>query len=186
MSNRLIALLLFLVASVATASDNTGAFGLDSKSVGQPTSRELYNLRNQLNLSSAPIKNQQQLVEYLARTQDGSGPLDRLSPQGKSVFIGSLRFGSESLASMNFDVLRAELDPREIHAILELFGWQELFFHTLTQKRLPRDQTTPSSSGDCFTGPGAAGCDDWVKGHCIGWKQCGGPLSGWCKPSQCN
>ena len=69
----------------------------------------------------SPIRTRAALTSYLAHASAQS-PLDALSPGARKRFIASLRFGSRGVVSFDPADLAEELDGKQVHRVLSLFG----------------------------------------------------------------
>lgn len=134
----------------------------------------------------APISNEAELVEYIANTDPRNNPLNLLSEGALKVFLGTLSFGPEGLASYNGAVLEEELTPTESYAVLELFGFQEsvsaLENHTA---RTDIDRMI-KWFGSCQEKNGAK-CEEngYVNGFCLGQGTCAHDDNFTCHPPSC-
>ncbi|NKI33664.1 hypothetical protein HFP89_00605 [Wenzhouxiangella sp. XN79A] len=134
----------------------------------------------------APISNEAELVEYIANTDPRNNPLNLLSEGALKVFLGTLSFGPEGLASYNSAVLEEELTPTESYAVPELFGFQEsvsaLENHTA---RTDIDRMI-KWFGSCQEKNGAK-CEGngYVNGFCLGQGTCAHDDNFTCHPPSC-
>lgn len=134
----------------------------------------------------APIKSADQLVEFLASTEPSQNPLSMLSEGGLKVFLGSLSFGPEGLASFNSSILENELSLTESYAVLELFGFQEAVSGLDTQNIQPDADEQIKFMG--CSQKNRAKCDDgggYVSGFCSGQGTCANNSDFTCHPPSC-
>lgn len=68
----------------------------------------------------APIKNRKDLLKLM----NTPTALNLLSPQARQLFVDSLEFRKNGLASFNYQALTDELSEVEIYQVLALFGAQ--------------------------------------------------------------
>jgi hypothetical protein len=110
-------LILAFAAAVAIAPVITQA------QVARPGPGKEQVIQANLEKSTAPIRTQKDLAEYLSSYMAKSSPLDVLDPQKKSAFLSSLVFTENGVASLRHDILSG-LTAYEAYRILGLFGWQ--------------------------------------------------------------
>lgn len=104
--------------------------------------------QNQIDAAVAPIKSEQDLREYLAKTHPGTSPLDVLSFAGKQRFLASLQFNGKGLTTFEYLDLENELTPTQIYRVLALFGVQrDTVLLTRAAKLTPTDRLIMGTDG---------------------------------------
>ncbi len=73
---------------------------------------------------AAPIKNGDDLKEYLESIRGRSSPIDALSDGARQRFLDSLKFNERGVTGFRYSELESELTVSQIYKILSLFGAQ--------------------------------------------------------------
>ncbi|MDP5211291.1 hypothetical protein [Microbulbifer sp. 2205BS26-8] len=85
---------------------------------------EFWIKKRERDILSAPIKNQEELENYLAITPIENSPLNALSEIERELFINSLVFTKRGLAGFDYSMLSYGPTATEVYNILALFGSQ--------------------------------------------------------------
>lgn len=117
---------------------------------------------------AAPVKSAEDLHDYLRSAGHQGTPLDFLSDEGRSIFLNSLQFGDDGLASFNSAVLREELTADQAYALLSLFGFQSAAAEWLSPE-------SPHIDAE----------NQYVEGYCVGVGTCRKDEDHWCHPPSC-
>lgn len=88
-----------------------------------PSTAQEQVIQARLEKSTAPIRSESDLAEYLSSNRAKNSPLDLLDNEKKAAFLASLVFTDYGLASLRNDLLSG-LSVYEAYRILGLFGWQ--------------------------------------------------------------
>lgn len=144
-------------------------------------------LYQELNKSTALIRNRGDLQAYLGSPLSRKNPLGQLTTEKRQKFVDGLVFASRGLASFEKDVLE-EMSPVDAYATLALFGFQHALEHLNFQTKLDALNKGIKSAAEkvnsCGDGANSALCD--VKdGICEPNFGCIAIRGAICSPSSC-
>jgi hypothetical protein len=109
--------------SVSLADDL--AIGVSGNaSVAREQIQQILERQRQLDMLSAPIHSESDLVKYDEKTDASQNPLNSLSQAARGRFLKSLVFSEKGLASFGEADLKTELSASQVYRILSLFGVQ--------------------------------------------------------------
>lgn len=136
-----------------------------------------------MNHKEAPIKSRAELIAHLEK---GNSPIDALSDAGRQMFLDSLEFGDNGLASFRKVELEAELTPTQIYEILKLFGFQRAI-SGFSSARIETQADLDLLEKEKETGYSIQSgvCGEYVPGRCGGTGWCRITSDACCHPPSC-
>lgn len=139
-------------------------------------------LEMHVNHLKAPIRSRVELERHLAT---GDSPIYALSDGARELFLESLVFGENGLASFRKAELEAELTPTQIYEILSLFGFQGAitgFGNARIETQEDLKLLSTSTAGNVLT---SGRCGQYVEGRCWSAATCKVTLNYCCSPPHC-
>lgn len=128
MKHKLLVVLISVI-TIANVTASSADESINKQWLKEQSTKQLINsfkenelLKRQIAYELAPIKNKADLDILVSQPSS----LDLLSPDAKSRFIQSIRFGDKGLAGFYYADLENELSFTQIHQVLSLFGAQHL------------------------------------------------------------
>lgn len=180
-------MLMVVAASCASAVEPQPGRATNAATVRQDVLDNYLTAKGDLDLLLAPVKSVQSLQHYLAQTADAKNPLNALDAEPRQEFLDSLTFNENGLTSYSYQVLQNNLTPKQVKAVLALFGSQGdvRYFRFAKSAPAPGEagstycELVPEADDWCINGDGGGGWDGggWGDGP-VGSGGGGGNLGG--------